>query len=71
MTNLEKIDKVKDIIQTTLKEKKMGVGWGKVELITFNTDKNTTAMMIERQNKYLHNTAVISIKNIWSITEHL
>jgi hypothetical protein len=69
MTNLEKIDKVKDIIQTTLKEKKMGVGWGKVDLITFNTDKNTTAMMIEKQNKYLHNTAVISIKNIWSITE--
>ena len=28
-----------------------------------------TAMAIEKHNRILHNTAVVSIKNIWSITE--
>ena len=69
MSNIEKLDRSRDVINNTLKEKNMGVGWENVELITFNSDKNTTAMMIEKQNKYLHNTAVIAIKNIWSITE--
>ena len=48
----------------------MGVGWENVDLISFNADKNTTAMMIEKHNKHLHNTAVTAIKNIWSIMEN-
>ena len=69
MSNLDKIEEVRERISNTLDEKKMGVGWGKVSLVPFNMDKNTTAMTIERHNKILHNTAVVSIKNIWSITE--
>jgi hypothetical protein len=69
LSNIETLDKARAIINSTLKEKKMGVGWENVELITFNADKQTTAMMIERHNRILHNTAVISIKNVWSITE--
>ena len=69
MSNIEKIEEVKELLNKELHETTMGVGWEKVELITFNMDKNATAMMIEKHNKLLHNTAVISIKNIWSITE--
>ena len=47
-----------------------GSRMGKVSIIApFNMDKNATAMTIEKHNKLLHNTAVVSIKNIWSITE--
>ena len=69
MSNIEKLDEVREVLNKELQETTMGVGWEKVELITFNMDKNATAMMIEKHNKLLHNTAVISIKNIWSITE--
>jgi hypothetical protein len=69
MSNVDKVDKVKEILQNALKDQKLGVGWEATELIGFNVDKNITAMMIEKHNKYLHNTAVIAIKNIWSITE--
>jgi hypothetical protein len=47
----------------------MGAGWDKVRLVKVNIDKQNTAMMIEAHNKLLHNTAVVAIKNIWSITE--
>ena len=69
MSNMDKIDEAREAIQKILKEKNMGVGWEKVELVQFNMDKNTTAMMIEKHNRLLHNTAVIAIKNMWSITE--
>ena len=69
MSNIEKLEGAREIIHDTLKEKNMGVGWENTKLMNFNADKNTTAMMIERHNKHLHNTAVITIKNIWSITE--
>ena len=69
MSNIEKLEEAKGLINDTLKEKNMGVGWENAELITFSADKNTTAMMIEKHNKHLHNTAVVAIKNIWSITE--
>ena len=69
MSNLEKLDEARDAIKNALEKTNMGVGWEKVELITFNMDKNVTAMMIKKHNRLLHNTAVISIKNIWSITE--
>jgi hypothetical protein len=69
MSNIQKLEDVRMIINDTLQGKKMGVGWEDVELVSFNSDKNTTAMMIERHNKTLHDTAVIAIKNIWSITE--
>ena len=69
MSNMDKIDEAREAIQKILNEKNMGVGWEKVELVQFNMDKNTTAMMIEKHNRLLHNTAVIAIKNMWSITE--
>jgi hypothetical protein len=69
MSNIEKIEEVKKAIKSALQESKMGVGWDTVELVTFNMDKNATAMMIEKHNRLLHNTAVVSIRNIWSITE--
>ena len=69
MSNVEKHEEATMLLNETLKDKNMGVGWENAELITFSSDKNTTAMMIEKHNKYLHNTAVVAIKNIWSITE--
>jgi hypothetical protein len=69
MCNVEKIEEARKILGKELKGKKMGVGWEKVSMVNFNVDKNTTAMMIEAHNKQLHNTAVVAIKNIWSITE--
>ena len=69
MSNIEKIEEAREVIHNTLMEKNMGVGWEKVSIVPFNMDKNTTAMTIEKHNKILHNTAVVSIKNIWSITE--
>ena len=69
MSNFDKLEEAREVIKNELEKTNMGVGWEKVELITFNMDKNATAMMIEKHNRLLHNTAVISIKNIWSITE--
>ena len=69
MSNIEKIEEVRELLSKTLTEKKMGVGWEKVSMVSFNMDKNATAMTIEKHNKLLHNTAVVSVKNIWSITE--
>jgi hypothetical protein len=69
MSEVHKVESARHLISETLKEKKMGVGWEGTELVSFNADKNTTAMMIERHNTKLHNTAVIAIKNVWSITE--
>ena len=69
MSNIDKLDEARKIIKHTLKSNIMGIGWENKELIEFNMDKNTTAMMIEKHNKQLHNTAVVAIKNIWSITE--
>ena len=69
MSNIDKVEEAREAINSTLKEKKMGVGWEKVSIVPFNMDKNTTAMTIEKHNRILHNTAVITIKNIWSITE--
>jgi hypothetical protein len=69
MSNIEKIDEAREVISNALSTAQMGVGWEMVELIKFNMDKNATAMMIEKHNKILHNTAVVMIKNIWSITE--
>ena len=69
MSNIEKIEEVRELLNKTLTEKNMGVGWEKVSIIPFNMDKNATAMTIEKHNKLLHNTAVVSVRNIWSITE--
>ena len=69
MSNIEKVEEAKEMINKALIGKKMGVGWEKVSIVPFNMDKNATAMMIEMHNKLLHNTAVVSIKNIWSITD--
>jgi hypothetical protein len=69
MSNKDKIDEARERIQQALQNKSMGVGWDAVSIVPFNMDKNTTAMTIEKHNKILHNTAVIPIKNVWSITE--
>ena len=69
MSNIDKIDEARELIQSTLTKKNMGVGWENVSIVPFNMDKNATAMTIEKHNKILHNTAVVAIKNIWSITE--
>ena len=69
MCNIEKIEEARELINNTLTNKEMGVGWDKVSIVPFNMDKNTTAMTIEKHNRTLHNTAVVMIKNIWSITE--
>ena len=69
MSNIEKIDEARELINKTLRENDMGVGWGEVKIVKFNMDKQNTAMMIEEHNRLLHNMAVISVKNIWSINE--
>ena len=69
MCNIEKLDEARELINQTLTKKEMGVGWEKVRIVKFNMDRHNTAMMIEAHNKLLHNTAVVSVKNIWSITE--
>lgn len=69
MSNMDKLEEAREAIKAALTTKKMGVGWENVELVNFNMEKNATAMMIERHNRKLHNTAVIAVKNIWSITE--
>jgi hypothetical protein len=69
MCNVEKIDEARNLLTVALASNEMGVGWEKVRLVLFNNDKQHTAMMIEEHNKLLHNTAVVAIKNIWSITE--
>ena len=65
----DKLDNIKTLLRRTMKDNDMGLGWEDKELVDFNMDKQTTAMMIEKHNKILHDTAVIAIKNIWSITE--
>ena len=69
MCNIEKLEEARELIGKTLLENKMGVGWEKVKVVRFNMDKHNTAMMIEEHNRLLHNTAVVTVKNIWSITE--
>lgn len=69
MCNIEKLEEARELVRLTLSKGKMGVGWERVNLVNFNIDKRNTAMMIEAHNKLLHNTAVVAIKNIWSITE--
>ena len=69
MCNVEKLDEARELINQTLTKNEMGVGWEKVKIVKFNMDKHNTAMMIEAHNRLLHNTAVVTIKNIWSITE--
>ena len=64
----DKLDEAKKLIRMTIKNNNMGIGWEDKELVDFSLDKNTTAMMIERHNKKLHETAVVRIRNIWSIT---
>ena len=69
MCNIEKLEEARTEITRTLSENMMGVGWEKVRIVKFNMDKHNTAMMIEAHNRLLHNTAVVAVKNIWSITE--
>ena len=69
MCNIEKLEEARALVQQTLQESNMGVGWEKVTIVKFNMDKHNTAMMIEEHNRLLHNTAVVAVKNIWSITE--
>jgi hypothetical protein len=69
MCDIDKLNQARGVIQREISENNMGVGWKKVQLVNFDMDKQGTAMMIENHNKLLHNTAVVAIKNIWSITE--
>ena len=69
MSNIDKLGEARMLIKQAMQNNTMGLGWEDKDLVDFSTDKNTTAMMIEKHNKQLHNTAVIAIKNIWSITE--
>ena len=69
MCNIEKIDEARTLVQQTLQKNNMGVGWERVKIVKFNMDKHNTAMMIEEHNRLLHNTAVVAVKNVWSITE--
>ena len=64
----DKLDEAKKLIRMALKNNSMGTGWEDKELVDFNLDKHTTAMMIEKHNTKLHDTAVVVIRNIWSIT---
>ena len=69
MCNIDKLEEAQTLITQMLTENKMGVGQEKVRIVKFNMDKQNTAMMIEARNRFLHNMAVVAVKNIQSITE--
>ena len=43
----DKLDNIKTLLRRTMKDNDMGLGWEDKELVDFNMDKQTTAMMIE------------------------
>ena len=65
----EYADAAYKLINKALQEQTLLHGWEGVEIHKFGGAITTTAMLAELQNSVLHEAAIISVKNVWSVNE--
>ena len=69
MCKITHTSKAYDAITQALEEGQLTTGWEDVNLVKFGMSKATTAMYMTKHNKKLHQTAIVDVRNVWSINE--